>query len=117
MRLELCKSGARFPGLDILLQVMQQQSPVGVALAVITVGSRPPCMGQFDQSPAWLGLGEFNGHVRADGIPRTFDALPYNPFWRGRLGHFPTERRSLSKLETPSMAGYLILRRAPNTNL
>src|SRR6266478_6915330 len=60
----------------LVLELMQQDGPSGIAFAVIAARSRPAGMCKLDQRPAIACIRERERRFLANGLPRSFDTPP-----------------------------------------
>src|SRR5580658_2205549 len=74
--LRLFKARRGFAGLDILPQVVQENSPKRIALAIVSGGARPSAVGAHNKSSAVARRRYIKTNGCPDRVPRTLHTLP-----------------------------------------
>ena len=89
----LRERGASFARFRVYPQVMKEDPPECVAFAVISMGSRPARMRQFDKRSAVCCIGEVETDLCSNGVAWTLDALPLKMLRWIKPRDLPAKRR------------------------
>src|SRR5271155_1609413 len=106
---DLCRGFQRRRGLARLRELtkaVQQDRPLGIALAEVASGVRPTAMSELDQRASLVGARDLERRFGADGVAGTLHASPYDFICRRRRPNRPSEGRpSVRELEPPPPIG------------